>query len=133
MKIKNSPKLNHAIEEACSISLHRQEGDEEAAYRKFYDALCDTSPHGDMIREQNFTVEEMIDIIQNLRKAGYGLTTYFYMPIFALYRMKTFKYILEHKDELRKLKGQDAFREAALGLNARFAKLTFGMLYPNPS
>ena len=68
MKIKNSPKLNHAIEEACSISLHRQEGDEEAAYRKFYDALCDTSPHGDMIREQNFTVEEMIDIIQNLRK-----------------------------------------------------------------
>ncbi len=127
--MKNSHKVNHAIEKACAISLLRQEGNEEAAYRNFYDALCETSPFGDMIREQKFTFEEMMEINHNLREAGYGLTTYFYMPVFAFYRKKSFQYILQHREALRRLQGQEAFSDAALGLNECFSKLIFGKLF----
>ncbi len=130
MKIKKSPKLGRALEEANAILLCRQDGDEEVAYRNFYNALLDTSPHGKLIQENEFTLEEMIEISQNLRKAGYGIEVYFYLPVFAFYRLKTLKYILKHREELRKQKGREAFNEAAMGLKQAFAKMVFGMLYP---
>ena len=130
MKIKKSPKLDRALEELNAILLCRKDGDEEVAYRNFYTGLCNTSPHGKLMQDNEFSLEEMMEISQNLRKAGYGLEVYFYLPVFAFYRLKTLKYILKHRDELRKQRGREAFNEAALGLKQVFAKMAFGMLYP---
>ena len=125
MKIVKSPNLNKSIDNASQIMLNIKAGDEQAAYRSFYDALCDTSPHKDMIAENAFTFEEMVEISKNLRDFGFGLEKVVYLPVYAFYRMKTFKYILNHRDELKKRNGQDAFMEAAVGLKKFFNDIEF--------
>jgi len=123
MKIKKSPNLNKSIDEASLLLLNKKSGDEEAAYRNFYQALCDTSPHGEMIQERGLTLEEIIKISRNLRNFGFGLEKYYYLPVYAFYRINSFKYILEHREELEKLKGDEAFTEAALGIKKYFNKI----------
>jgi len=108
------------MDEATSILSYRIAGDKEAFYRNFYNALSGTIPHGKLIKEHGLTLEEMTEISQSLRNAGYGWERYFYLPVYAFYRIKTFQYILEHREELRRRKGHEAFTEAALGLKRYF-------------
>lgn len=125
MKIKKSPNLNKSIDDASLLFLHQKNGDEEVAYRNFYAALCDTSPHGELIRDAGLSLEELMEISRNLRSFGFGLEKVFYLPIYAFYRLKALKYILEHREELRKLKGHEVFMDTALGLKKYFNDLEF--------
>ena len=130
MKIKKSPNLDKATEDASAILLNRKNGDEESAYRNFYKELCATSPHGEMIKEQGLPFEEMVEISKNLREFGYSLEKYFYLPIHAFCRLKSFQHILAHREELRGLKGHDAFVQAALGLKKYYREMMAGAFFP---
>ncbi len=123
MKINHSPKLIRSMNDASSILLHKKGGNEETAYRDFYNALCDTSPHGGLIKERGFTPEEMIEISRNLIHFGYSVEKYYYLPIYAFYRLKSFRYILEHKEDFLGLHGHEAFVHVALGLKKYFNRI----------
>jgi len=129
MKIKKSPNLNQSIDEASLLFLNRRSGDEEAAYRNFYNALCETIPHGELIREHGLTLEELIEISRNLRNFGYGLEKVVYLPVYAFYHLKSLQYILNHREELRKLKGDEAFMNAAVGLKKYYNGIEFMFYY----
>ena len=112
MGIEKSPDLDKTMNKASNMLFLRKEGDEEAVYREFYNALCDTKPHGTLIKEQGhgLSLEEMISISRNLRNAGYGWEKWFYLPISAFYRFSSLEYVLKHKEALLRDKGPEPFR-----------------------
>lgn len=116
MRIVKSKNLDKAANEVSYILLRRKPGDIQAAYKDLYAALRDTSPHGKLMKECGFTLEEMIEIIEKLRDYGYGLERYYYLPVYAFYHIRPLQFILAHRQELRRQSGQKTFAETALNL-----------------
>ena len=108
----NKPSLSKAMEQAILVLSHKKPGNADVVYRNLYTALAASKRLGTMVSDNNLTQKELMDISRRLLNAGLCWEKHIFMPVQIFCRMKPLRYVLENKEILLGMHGQEVFFNA---------------------